>query len=560
MGDRQTPSSTGVGSPMTFNPAQVDSGHDVVRASREEWELLLARDREGMSSYERIEMEQDVEGRNRLAGISPSVTTKMGMKNLRRELLRMRQEYETAHSQLNKEYPQPQTGNRNLAEVAPDGMQIEQSVEQCHSSTRIYNILTTESVIKDDEILLRFLLADRLNAKKAARRLVEYHSMTVELFGDSVLSRPIMLGDLNRQERKLLESGWIQLLLTRDATGRRIMTVDEAGAADPSNIQHKLKVFMYVFQVAAMDSDTQKMGLHLILHRLFNADSPTGTVDEDAWVVDANERQMFRRFFACAPVRCSTIHINTPSPDKWVRILPSVIQMLGTDERGRIRFHEGSITACHQEMEAYGVPAEWMPMTSTGRRKLNEHKLWLKMQKGREMAMQKGQNVEIVECPRLNDILLTKTRRASSHPGNQKLRQVLEDRYEERYVAHPMKKQSITSQVADQLEEKLQARFLVKNKESFWVPADRNIVLDKLGNSFRFVPRLKPKSDSTPSSPVKETMVFQASEADLKPAAKPSSGDKSYSSAEASSSQQDSSDSRAMSPGPGPTNSERPPF
>lgn len=98
---------------------------------------------------------------------------------------------------------------------------------------------------------------------------------------------------------------------------------------------------MYVFQVASMDEDTQKQGLHFILHRLFNADSPTGSVDEDAWMVDGNERQIFHRFFACAPVRCSILHIITPNPRKWVRMLPSLIQVFGPEERGRIRFHAG---------------------------------------------------------------------------------------------------------------------------------------------------------------------------------------------------------------------------
>lgn len=212
-------------------------------------------------------------------------------------------------------------------------------------------------------------------------------------------------------------------------------------------------------------------------------------------------------------------------------------------------------------MEAYGVPAEWMPMTNTGRRKLNEHKLWIKMQKGREVALQQGQDMEVVECPRHNDILLTKTRRASSHPGNQKLRQILENRYEERYMAHPMKKQSITSQVADQLEEKLHARFLVKNKESFWVPADRTIVLDKLGNSFRFVPRLKPKHEgAAPPSPEKDKATALALDFDSKPAAvKQPTKEKSKpedATSAPSSLQQKKTDprdtGRAISPGSGP--------
>jgi hypothetical protein len=99
---------------------------------------------------------------------------------------------------------------------------------------------------------------------------------------------------------------------------------------------------MYFFQVASFDVDTQKQGLHLILHRLFDADSPTGTVDEDAWIVDNNELQQFQRFFACTPVRCSILHINTPSIDHWAWTVSSIIELFGCDERGRIQFHEGT--------------------------------------------------------------------------------------------------------------------------------------------------------------------------------------------------------------------------
>ncbi|KAL3902282.1 MAG: hypothetical protein SGILL_010877, partial [Bacillariaceae sp.] len=186
-----------------------------------------------------------------------------------------------------------------------------------------------------------------------------------------------------------------------------------------------------------------------------------------------------------------------------------------------------TIDECSNEMEPYGVPIEWMPMTSTGRRKLNEHKTWIKLQHEREAALQTGQSLAVVECPRPNDILLTKTRRASSHPGNQKLRQVLEERYEERYAAHPMKKQIITNEVADHLEEKLSCRFLVKNKESLWVPAERTTVLDKLGNSFRFVPRLKPKSDEKlPASPDRRVSKPQSAAGVVDQAVKIAAGSK----------------------------------
>lgn len=101
---------------------------------------------------------------------------------------------------------------------------------------------------------------------------------------------------------------------------------------------------MYLFQVAALDDDTQKQGLTVILHRLIHHDAKIGEkgIEEDAWSANAQERQMFQRFFACTLVRCSSIHINIPSPDKVAVVVPSTIEIFGIDERVRTRLHEGT--------------------------------------------------------------------------------------------------------------------------------------------------------------------------------------------------------------------------
>jgi hypothetical protein len=215
---------------------------DVVEAFKEEWEKLLAVDLKQMTSYERIEMEQDIQGKNRLAAISPSITTKMGMKNLRKQLTLMRQEQENKQDQKPQQQQQQQYQTRNLdqARSSSTSSQNPDSTRRSHTPTAIDRILNQESVVMNDEVLLRFLLADRLDATKAAKRLVEYYSLAMDLFGEHVLTRPVLLGDLDQQERRLLESGWIQLLLTRDTAGRRIVTVDEVGPADPPNILHKV--------------------------------------------------------------------------------------------------------------------------------------------------------------------------------------------------------------------------------------------------------------------------------------------------------------------------------
>lgn len=108
-------------------------------------------------------------------------------------------------------------------------------------------------------------------------------------------------------------------------------------------------------------------------------------------------------------------------------------------------------------------------------------------------------DAQFIECPRTSDILMTKSRRVWNHPGNLLLRSVLEARYEERSRAHALGKMNVTQQVVTDLQENHDCRFLIKNRQGLWVEADRQVVIEKLGNSFRFVPRLKSQAAAAPS-------------------------------------------------------------
>ena len=67
-------------------------------------------------------------------------------------------------------------------------------------------------------MLLRFVRADRLDVTKALRRLLDYYTLLLEVFGEHIAFRtnqpPILFEDLDKQQRKLLESGWMQRLKT----------------------------------------------------------------------------------------------------------------------------------------------------------------------------------------------------------------------------------------------------------------------------------------------------------------------------------------------------------
>ena len=67
---------------------------------------------------------------------------------------------------------------------------------------------------------LKFLRADNFDAKKGATRLVCFMENMLELFGQEVLGRPLAYSDLDNEGHKALRSGELQLLPSRDRSGR----------------------------------------------------------------------------------------------------------------------------------------------------------------------------------------------------------------------------------------------------------------------------------------------------------------------------------------------------
>jgi hypothetical protein len=82
---------------------------------------------------------------------------------------------------------------------------------------------------------LRFLRTENFNAKKAAIRLMKFMNLMLEVFGAFALFRPIVLTDFKRNEVKILQTGWLQILPFRDRSGRKVFIwVGDAGLSyDP---------------------------------------------------------------------------------------------------------------------------------------------------------------------------------------------------------------------------------------------------------------------------------------------------------------------------------------
>ena len=107
--------------------------------------------------------------------------------------------------------------------------------------------------------LLKFLRAAYYDFTNAALRYFRYLDLLYFFFGDVGLSRQISLTDLTKRELQYLKKGQMQLLSSRDKSGRRIYAF--SGYDMPNyNIREKYRVNIYLVDVMSDDITTQKLG------------------------------------------------------------------------------------------------------------------------------------------------------------------------------------------------------------------------------------------------------------------------------------------------------------
>jgi hypothetical protein len=83
-----------------------------------------------------------------------------------------------------------------------------------------------EAYVTGPAFRLMFLRCERFDPKLAAKRLVRHFECKQKLFGSGeVLGREVRLSDLNEDDMESLESGFVQVLPTRDAAGRSIFCI-----------------------------------------------------------------------------------------------------------------------------------------------------------------------------------------------------------------------------------------------------------------------------------------------------------------------------------------------
>lgn len=87
--------------------------------------------------------------------------------------------------------------------------------------------------VRSRQFRIMFLRCTEFDARTAADMIVLHFEEKRQLFGDGeVLAREVRQSDLSEEGRIILESGFIQVLNTRDAAGRKIVVLSSAGVRE----------------------------------------------------------------------------------------------------------------------------------------------------------------------------------------------------------------------------------------------------------------------------------------------------------------------------------------
>mmetsp|Transcript_20676 Transcript_20676/g.50794 ORF Transcript_20676/g.50794 Transcript_20676/m.50794 type:complete len:456 (+) Transcript_20676:138-1505(+) len=321
---------------------------------------------------------------------------------------------------------------------------------------------------------IRFLRCEFFKCKNAAKRLVFHFEKKEVLFGDGeVLGRDVRLSDLSSpQDLEHVKSGFIQLLPTRDISGRSVL-VWAAGnfKGKKYNAWSAQRTFYYVVDSASREEETQKKGFVSVF-----------------WYIGPRvvlpSLGLFRKIHStrlAMPHRMCGLHVCFD--DKSLRPLVSGFRyFFDKHARKRFRVHYGDEQKVSFQLQTYGIPFDdESPLkVVNGQFNLTWHQKWLQLRQAQEGE---GGSADQKQIPHRFDVLFGRGCNTREHTGNLRATHLV-DMWQEKYdEAERFEKTSISEKLVGIIKDS-GGKFL-KWEESGWVEVEDDAARDKISHWFR---------------------------------------------------------------------------
>jgi hypothetical protein len=319
-----------------------------------------------------------------------------------------------------------------------------------------------QAYVTNPKFRLCFLRAEHFDPRKAAQRLVGFLEGKLQYFGESLLTKRIRFSDLDTDDQACFAHGQMQVLPSRDRTGRAIFC-DMNMLKDPCYKRYKrpvnrLKTWIYILMTLAEDEENQKRGIVCLLMqlgRLSPSDINTELVKENS------------RLLKWTPLRFSAIHFchEDPMLDFLTRI---ALLAMPSDLRSRHRIHKGPHTELLYSLMTFGIPVDLFPMGADSAIKKTKLNRWIARRKYKEFALEHLEGgFKGTDLPNREDVLLGKGKPIQMHMGNVKLRGLVDVHIDEYRATEKGLKRIVILQILESTKAN-SGRFLAQDQNGWW--------------------------------------------------------------------------------------------
>eukprot|EP00934_Nitzschia_sp_Nitz4_P006828 Nitzschia sp. Nitz4//scaffold44_size153857//136976//138509//NITZ4_002747-RA/size153857-augustus-gene-0.29-mRNA-1//-1//CDS//3329552235//6818//frame0 len=356
---------------------------------------------------------------------------------------------------------------------------------------------------------LMFLRGDFFDVKLAAERIVYHFEMKKLLFGKGeILARDVLMSDLNEEDMAALEAGFVQLLPSRDISGRLVVVISPMLCPENASISACQRVKWYFLSSNLKDEDTQRLGFVVVMMN-------TG---ETACPEDLRTCQVFGLVRSGLPRKMVALHYCFDN--EALKPFVAGIQMaLDVETRKHFRPHFGNAKSLAFELFTFGIPMNSHPMDDTGKIKLEAHKEWIQAVQNREK--QEDPPITVV-IPRRFDVLFGRGRTSREHTGNMRANHLVEMHEREYERAGKLEKTDLTRKIVQIITES-HGRFL-RWDEGGWVEVEMEEALKKISHFFRHL-RSKRLLSSRAVAPTPELPEEKRGTKRVTPSSSPIHGD-----------------------------------
>ena len=303
---------------------------------------------------------------------------------------------------------------------------------------RIYEMAQQQdpSYLEDRCLRLTFLRATKFEVHDAAMKLLEFLKLKADLFGPSLLCKEISMQDddcFSAEDRKCLQSGLLQTLVTKDSIGRTVFiwSTTLRGHYQPTS---KQRLLLYTMMAAIRDIECQQKGCVFVL---LNCGSH-GVQNRDSYLEGTSK---MHKLILALPVRFNAFHICTDQANRQEYAALTIAKSMNR-HRIRARHHEGSsLDEIKQKLMSFGIPCydEVFPMKSFEDVDLSHHRRWCEKQLLHDLfeehpaadptSSSSGKDI----IPGARDVLFGRSSSSKRHLGNvfyYSLLDLYEDAYE----------------------------------------------------------------------------------------------------------------------------------